>query len=471
MKEVSTYHIGLLGNMDATAIHEKILASEFSSSEAVKCAIERAKFADNYINAVVTADYSRATDLAKDINSGVFAGVPTFIKDLNDYKGLPTLKGSKGIHAKPAIKHDEVVEQILAVTGSIVLGKSATSEFGLLPCGETLQHGETRNPWNTEHSTGGSSAGAAALVASGVVPFAHASDGGGSIRIPASCCGLVGLKPSRGRNITSITKIAPIDIAEDGIVTRTVRDTANYYGQLEHYYANPQLPPIGRITHPGKKRLKIGLFTKSSLGVDSHGDVTETVLQSGKLCETLGHQVEYINNPFEHSVTRDVLVYWSFLSFASMLTEYASHGWNFNHFKTAKFTQQLGGFFPLISLKAISSFKNLKEHRHLYSELLTKYDVLLSPTLSHPAPLIGHFGVDVDALEIVVKLNSYVNFTTTQNVTGAPAISLPLGSSREGLPIGVQFAGKVGDEKTLLELAFEIEAAHPFKILERPSII
>lgn len=465
MKKVSTFGIGMLGDWDATEISKKIQDADISATEAVACAIERAQYADKFINAIVTDDFERAVTHSKKKATGAFAGVPTFIKDLNDYQGLPTLKGSKGIHAKPAAKHDKVVEQILAVTGSIVLGKSSTSEFGLLPCGETLQHGETRNPWNTDHSTGGSSAGAAALVAAGVVPFAHASDGGGSIRIPASCCGLVGLKPSRGRNITSITKIAPIDIAEDGIVSRTVRDTANYYAQLEQYYANPNLPNIGHVKNPGKKRLKIGLFTKSSLGVDSHGDVTDTVLASGKLCEQLGHHVEYIQNPFEHSVTRDVLVYWSFLSFASMLTEYASHGWHFNHFKTAKFTKQLGGFFPLISLKAISSFKNLKEHRHLYAELLNKYDVLLSPTLSHPAPLIGHFGVDIDALEIVVKLNSYVNFTTTQNVTGAPAISLPLGLSRDELPIGVQFAGKVGDERTLLELAFEIEQAQPFKRL------
>ena len=399
------------------------------------------------------------------IDSRIFAGVPTFIKDLNDVEGLPTLKGSSGFKVVPAKKNDKIVDQLLSVTGSIVLGKSSTSEFGLLPCGETLQHGETRNPWNTGHSTGGSSAGAAALVAAGVVPFAHASDGGGSIRIPASCCGLVGLKPSRGRNIFSASQIAPIDIAQDGIVSRTVRDTANYMNGLEQYHKNSQLQPIGCVSGPGNKRLKMAVFTQSSTGVESHTDVTDVVLNAAKLCEQLGHEVYYIKNPFEHKITRDFLVYWSFLSFASMLSEYATKGLSFNHFKTAKFTKQLGGFFPLLSVRAATSIRNLKNHTDDYNKLFGKYDVLMSPTLSHPAPPIGHFGTDVDTIDVIMKMNSYVNFTTTQNITGAPAISLPLGLSRDALPIGVQFAAMVGQERTLLELAFELEESKLFTAL------
>jgi amidase len=465
MIELHAFDIGILGDLDATAVAQRIEKKEFTSKEAVTCAIERAKEIDKQLNAIVTPCFTHAIENSTKTSSGIFAGVPTFIKDLNDVKGIPSYKGSAAFKTKPAAKNDKIVDQILAITGSIILGKTSTSEFGLLPCGETLQHGETRNPWNTAHSTGGSSAGSAALVAAGVVPFAHASDGGGSIRIPASCCGLVGLKPSRGRNIMSISEVAPIDIAQDGIVSRTVRDSARYIAGLEKYHHNSKLNPIGLIEYAGKKRLKIGMFTHSPTGVDSHADVVDTVLNTGKMLEALGHHVEYINNPFEHKVTRDFLVYWSFLAFGTFITEYMSNGLSFNHLKTAKFTKELGTIFPLLSLRAFSSIKHLKNHTHEYHTILNEYDLLLSPTLSHPAPKIGHFGTDVDSLEIIMKLNAYVNFTTTQNITGAPAISLPLGISKDGLPIGVQLASKVGDEKTLLEVAFELEASNPFYTL------
>lgn len=467
MKNKHTYDIGILENFDATEVAHKIKKREFTAKEVIECSIERAEYINPELNAIVTSTYSEALENAKQLNDGVFAGVPTFIKDLNDVKGVPSYKGSNAFKVKPATKNDKIVEQILAITGSIILGKSSTSEFGLLPCGETLQHGETRNPWNTAHSTGGSSAGAAALVAAGVVPFAHASDGGGSIRIPSSCCGLIGLKPSRGRNIMSVSEVAPIDIAQDGIVSRTVRDTANYMATLEEYHQNKKLDTIGWITQAGKKRLKIGMFTHSATGVDSHADVVNTVLQTGKLLEELGHHVEYINNPFEHKVTRDFLVYWSFLAFGTLLTEYMANGISFNHFKATKFTKELSSMFPLLSINAFSSIKNLKNHTHEYHQILQEYDLLLSPTLSHPAPKIGHFGTNVDSLEVIIKLNAYVNFTTTQNITGAPAISLPMGISKEGLPIGVQIASKIGDEKTLLQIAYELEDTQSFITLDK----
>lgn len=465
MPVLHSFEEDTLGRLDATALAEKIQSGEINPEAAVACSIERARRCDSTLNAIVNADYERAQEESRHPLPGIFSGVPTFIKDLNDVKGFPTLKGSSGFKVTPAKKNDKIVDQFLSVTGAVILGKSSTSEFGLLPCGETLQHGETRNPWNTGHSTGGSSAGAAALVAAGVVPFAHASDGGGSIRIPASCCGLVGLKPSRGRNIISRTSIVPVDIAVDGMLSRTVRDTANFYAGLERYHSNKDLLPIGKVEHGGKQRLRIGMFTKSSAGVESHADVTEATLQTGKICEAAGHEVEYINNPFEHRITRDFLVYWSFLSFASMLNEYALNGLSFNHFRTAKFTRQLGGFFPLLSVQAFSSIRNLQKHSEFYNRLFEKYDVLLSPTLSHPAPPIGYFGTEVDTIEVILKMSGYVNFTTTQNITGAPAISLPMGISREGLPVGVQFAAKLGEERKLLELAFELEERHPFPIV------
>ncbi|HNF49183.1 MAG TPA: amidase [Chitinophagales bacterium] len=465
MKQINTFDIGILQDWDAIETAKKIKDKSIHAEEAVSCAVERAERADVFLNAIVNANYKKALEEAKVNHKGIFAGVPTFIKDLNDVEGFPTLKGSAAFKNKPAKKNDKIVNQILDITGAVILGKTSTSEFGLLPCGETLQHGETRNPWNIAYSTGGSSAGAAALVASGVVPFAHASDGGGSIRIPASCCGLIGLKPTRGRNCTSTTEKAPVDVAQDGILARSVRDVALYYSKLTAYSQNKKLPEIGLVTHPGKKRLKIGMFTQSSLGITAQADVENTVEATGKLLEDMGHQVSYISNPFEHKVTRDFLMYWSFLSFASMITEYAANGLDYRHSKTAKFTKQLAAAFPFLSIASFSSIRNLQKHIQDYNTILEDFDVLLSPTLSHPAPPIGHFGTEVDALEIVMKLNAYVNFTTTQNITGAPAISLPMGISSDGLPIGVQLATGVGDEHTLLELAYELEETNSFKML------
>lgn len=458
-KEVSSFHIGVMGTMDATETAEKIKKGEITSFEAVECAVDRAIATHGKLNAVVNQQYEKAKKLAKNPQPGIFSGVPTFIKDLNDVEGLPTLCGSTAIKPTPAKKDDEIVMQFNS-TGCIILGKSATSEYGLLPCGETLQNGDSHNPWNTGHSTGGSSAGAAALVAAGVVPFAHASDGGGSIRIPASCCGVIGLKPSRGRNTTSPTaKYVPINIAEDGVVTRSVRDTANYFFALEQYYKNPRLKPVGKVTGPGTHKLRIGVFTEASTGVESQDSVRNTVMTAGMLCEGLGHKVSNIKNPFRHETSRDFILYWSFLSFAIFFSELAAKGVRFNPFKASKFTKELASAFPFLSISAGASFRRLKEFENYYNSLFNDYDVLVSPTLSHAAPKLGHFGPHEKTTDILMRLNGYTNFTPTQNITGAPAISLPMGFSNDGLPIGVQFAADTGNERRLIELAFEIEEA------------
>lgn len=457
--EVSTFHIGILGNLDATAVAEAIKNKDFTAKEAAECAVERANSVQASINAVVNEQYEKAIQSADKATQGHFAGVPTFIKDLNDVAGLPTLKGCAGVPNIPA-KQDDKITQQFRQAGFVLLGKSVTSEYGFLPCGENLQSGDTHNPWKLDFSTGGSSAGAGALVASGVVPIAHASDGGGSIRIPAACCGLVGLKPSRGRNSFSPTeKFVPINLVEDGVVSRTVRDTANYYASLEAYFQNPSLPKIGNVVSPGKKRLRIAMFTETPSKIESHGEVVATAHCVGKVLESMGHQVESIRNPFSHETTRDFLLYWSFLSFASMLQEYMTMGLKYDYSKASSFTKHLSMAFPLLSFKAPASFKRLKQFAYDYEQLFNQYDVLLSPSLAQPPVALGSFGPHVDSLEVVTKLNSYITFTPTQNITGAPAISLPMGLSKDGLPIGLQFAGKIGDERQLLELAIELEQA------------
>ncbi len=461
MVKINTFDIGILGRMDATDMAECIKNKDITSQEAVACSITRAEKMQPLINAVVSERYDNAATESKKPHKGIFGGVPSYIKDLNDYAGLPTFKGSAGVTDYIPKKHDAIVNQILH-NGMVVLGKSATSEYGLLPCGETLQHGETRNPWNTEYSTGGSSAGAAALVASGVVPIAHASDGGGSIRIPASCNGLVGLKPSRKRIITSMSAKAPIDIATDNCVSRTVRDTANFIYDMECAYYNPKLPKIGKVVSPNSKRLKIAVFTDTPSGVESHPANKKAVLDTAQICKDANHEIHYINNPTPHEFMKDFIVYYSMLSLGNTFMEYSSLGFRFNHFKLTKFAKDLASLFPLLALRAPLAFKRLKESPYWYEDIFKKYDVLISPVLSHPAPKIGYFGTAVDSLEQLLRLNNYVNFTPIQNIVGAPAISLPMGISEDGIPVGVQLATKYGNDKTLLELAFEIEETGTF---------
>lgn len=459
-QKISVFGHGLLANMDATAIAEHIKAKDFSVEEAVQCVKERAGLSEPALNAIVASDYN--LENRKHKADGVFSGVPTFVKDLIHVAGLPTRHGSASVPSSISKKNEKVVDQFES-TGVVIVGKSTTSEFGLLPSSNTLAHGETRNPRNLAYCTGGSSGGAAALVASGVVPMAHAMDGGGSIRIPASCCGLVGLKPSRGRHVGSPTLGLPVDIVTNGIVSRSVRDTANYYKGIEDYRPHPKLPAIGHVTGPGKKRLKIAMFTQNPADIEADADVRAAVLKAGKACEDLGHQVEYIPNPYNDQILFDFLVYYSCLSrFLVSFGRLLIHP-KFQRKQVEPFTLGLAKFYTKSVFHTPSSFKRLRNDViHEQTALYEKYDVLLSPTLLTSVPKLGYFGGDQSFISLVMRLNNYVNFTILQNASGAPAISLPIGTCSNGLPIGPQFAAKLGNDRTLLELAFELEGAGAF---------
>jgi amidase len=359
-------------------------------------------------------------------------------------------------------KSEKAVEHFLSA-GFVVLGKSATSEFGWLPSCETRLHGDTLNPHNTEYSTGGSSGGAGALVAAGVVPIVHAMDGGGSIRIPACCCGLVGLKSSRGRMLGSVTAALPIDIVAHGVLTRTVRDTANFFAGMEQYYRPKNLPEIGSVSGPSATRLKIALITQNPVGLEAHQDVVDAVVNAGKKCEALGHHVEHIPNPYPDSILFDFLVYYSFLAWLTTRFGKFAMGWSFNARKVEPFTKELGDYFYKFLLMAPSALRRLRNDLVVtYRSLVSKYDVLLSPILANPTPKLKYFSPELGVISLVTRLNNHVTFTTIQNCTGAPAISLPLGTCGNGLPIGVQFAAGLGEDRKLLELAFELEAAGAF---------
>ncbi|MCX5849561.1 MAG: amidase [Deltaproteobacteria bacterium] len=461
-KRISAFCDDALETLDGVGIAEKISAGEISASEAVEAAIARARSVNSELNAIVTEIFDMAREQAKKIVPGPFAGVPAFIKDTDDVKGAPTLWGSRAVPNKPIRKSKRFVEQFISL-GLICLGKSTLPEFGLTATTEPLSSGITRNPWHTDYSTGGSSGGSAALVAAGVVPIAHGNDGGGSIRIPAACCGVVGLKPSRGRlEPVEGSSLMPVNILHQGIVTRTVRDTAAFYAGAEKYRRNPKLPEIGLVQYPGKKRLRIALFTDTPYGKPCHPESADLVRRVGSLCKELGHTVKEIPCPCDAQMAEDFILYWGLLAFSFRFFGQFLIAPGFDRSKLDSWTIDISRHFQKNFLKAPATIKRLQGYSKVYNEIFSTCDILLNPTLAHPTPEIGYIGPDVPFEEAFERVRQYVAFTPQQNVTGTPAISLPLGFSISGLPLGVQFGAAFGQEKELLELAFELEEARPW---------
>ena len=461
---VSAFGDDVLGVSDAVAIAARIQAGELRASDAVEAAIARAERVNPALNAIVTPLFDSAREQAKSPRPGVFSGVPTFIKDSDAVAGSPFFFGSRGLPRKPADKSSAFVEQFLSL-GVINLGKSSTPEFGLTGTTESLAHGLTHNPWKMGFSTGGSSGGSAALVAAGVVPIAHANDGGGSIRIPASCCGLVGLKPSRGRLIEiEGSKLLPVRLLHQGMLSRTVRDTAAFYHAAERYYRNPRLPEIGLVTRPGR-RLRIGFFSELGENTPAHPECVAAVNEVAMLCEGLGHSVQQVPAPFDEGFHEDFFLLWATIAF--VVTRFGKqliHP-DFDRSQVEPFTEGLAQYFLENRLDLPATVWRLRRFARRYARGFEDYDVLMNPTVGMPPPEHGYIGPDVPFETALERLKWFIPFSPVQNVSGGPAISLPLAQSSGGLPIGVQLASSMGAERTLLELAIELEAAAPWPSL------
>ena len=464
-KLINAYCDDVLGTKDGVELAALIAAGAIQSSEAIEAAIARAQRVNPTLNAIATETFEQARNQHNELGTGLLAGVPSFIKDTDHVKGAPTLMGTRAVPEKPADFSSNFVEQFLSV-GLVSLGKSTLPEFGLTATTESLATGSTHNPWNINYSTGGSSGGSAALVAAGVVPLAHGNDGGGSIRIPAACCGLVGLKPSRSRLAdTDRSKKMPINIVCHGVISRSVRDTAAFYASVEEHNRNSDLPGIGLVQHPGKERLRIGLFTDTPYTTPSHADSVAVAVNAGKLCENLGHNVETISCPFKAQVIDDFLIYWGMVAFFIHHFGKKLFETEFDKKKLEPWTLELSRFYRKNILKSPFTIRRLKKFSNQYNNIFLNYDILLSPTMPHPPPEIGYIGPDVNFETHFKRLRQYVSFTPLQNIAGAPAISLPMGFSRDRLPIGIQFAAAYGQEKHLLELAFELEEAQPWPLV------
>ena len=462
MTRIHAFGDDALGDLDAVGLVGRLRAGDVSPHELVEAAIARLQAVNPALNGLAFEAFDRARARADARPyGGFFDGVPSFIKDNVAVEGMPTMQGTDAWdpHPMPA---DGAWARTFLSTGLIPLGKTQMSEFGFSGSAEHPRIGPVRNPWNPDYTAGASSSGSGAFVAAGVVPIAHANDGGGSIRIPAACNGLVGLKPSRGRlPLDKETARMPLHLVANGVVSRSVRDTAAFFREAERVYRNPKLPAIGDVTGPSPQRLRIAVCTKSILR-DACPEIRELTLKSAALLEELGHSITEIDNPVPARFKDDFLMYWSFLAFAVVRGGRRMFGPSFDRSRLDNLTLGLDRLAARNLHRIPLAIRRLSASRRITQRLSETFDAVLMPTLADVTPQIGHLDPTADYDQVMDRLLDWVLFTPLQNATGDPAISLPLGESASGLPVGMMISGVVGQEARLLELAYELEEARPF---------
>jgi amidase len=461
LQQVSAVTDDALGDHDAVGLVEALHAQKVSVPEVVEAAIARVEAVDPALNAMAFRAYDRARVQAAAPRDGYFAGVPTVVKDNVAVAGMPTQDGTDAWEPRVEKADGDFARMYLA-TGLVPLGKSRLSEYGFSAAAEHPRLGAVRSPWSTDHVAGASSAGSAALVASGALPLAHANDGGGSIRIPASVNGLVGLKPTRDRLAQDkLMRDMPVRIVADGVLTRSVRDTAAFVRESELIYRNLALPPVGDITRPGRKRLRIG-FNTTGVGVSAAPEVAALTLDVVARLERMGHVVEEVEPPVPDGFRDDFLLYWALLALVMVRSGRRTHGPSWDRTRLDNLTLGLARHASRNLHRVPGTIRRLKRVPRLSASFHETYDVTLTPVLATETPKVGHLDPTQDYDTIIVRLQEWVAFTPLQNVSGDPAISLPLCRTAAGLPQGMMFSAGAGHEATLLELAYELEEAQAF---------
>jgi len=462
MPRVHAFGDDALGELDAVGLADAIRAGLVGRAEVIEAAIARTEAVNPALNGLAFEAFQQARETAADGATGAFfAGVPTFIKDNVDVAGQPTMRGSDAWVPRAAVADGEFTRLYLA-TGPVSLGKTQLSEFGFSAVAEHPRLGPVRNPWNTDHTAGASSSGSGAFVAAGAVPIAHANDGGGSIRIPAACNGLVGLKPSRGRlPLDPDLRRMPVAIVTNGVVTRSVRDTAAFYREAERGWRNPKLAPIGDVVRPGRQRLRIAVLTRS-VQRDCSPEVRELTLKSASVLEELGHRVEHIDQPpVPETFPDDFVLYWGLLALAMARGGRRAFGDTFDRTRLDGLTLGLARHATRNLHRLPLAITRLRRvHRHS-AKFFATYDAVLTPTLADATPRVGYLA-PTDYQQVIDRLMEWVAYTPLQNVTGEPAISLPLAQSADGMPVGMMLSADLGQESLLLELAYELEEARPW---------
>jgi len=459
------------GKYDGLGLAELVRTGQVSAHELLDEAIARTERVNPQLNAVVVRhdDYARR-QIEQGLPTGPFTGVPFLLKDLDLLAGTRTTFGAS-IYKDTVADHDSTITRRFLGCGLTLFGKSASPEFGLMPTTESRLHGPTRNPWNPAHSSGGSSGGAAAAVAARIIPVAHASDGGGSIRIPASCCGVFGLKPTRAR-----TPMGP-DRGEGWggfsvghVVSISVRDSAAMLDAIagaeasSPYVAPPPAWPYLEETRRAPGRLRIAFTDCSPYGEPVDPEIAAAVRDVAAMLERLGHHVEASAPKLPVDPARvlativatntGLTVRLAETAFGRPMTEA-----DFEHLtlaSAANARKSSGIDYVEAQLGAFRIARSL-------AEFFETFDVLLSPTLCLPPLKIGELDTMArDLSHISPLLHRYMPATALFNISGQPAMSVPLAWNAAGLPLGMMFAGRFGDEATLFRLAAQLEQERPW---------
>ncbi|WP_084420253.1 amidase [Henriciella litoralis] len=466
-------------DLDATALAELVRKGETTPTEVLEEAISRAERHNPKLNAITYKAFDEARAAAKgDLPDGPFKGVPFLIKDIaSPVKGWPQTSGSRFLRDVVAAE-DGALTRRFREAGLNLFGKTNTPEFGITGTTEGAFHGACHNPWNTDYITGGSSGGAAAMVAAGVLPMAHASDGLGSIRIPAACCGLFGMKTTRDRNPNSAyDDAAAIGLTVEHAVTRSVRDSAALLDATA--YPEPGAPfaypaksrPFAEEVGAAPGKLRIAFHSETPSGKPVHPEIRAALEQAAKLLESLGHHVE------EHGLGIDYRRLYT--------AQRAVSGSNFAATVDAAIKAQgrepredelepltwrnYRGSKHLTGSEAMAGWSTLRKMSRQILGLHETYDIILSPVLGEPVPKIGEIDpVNMDPRDVDRRQAQVFPFTPPQNITGQPSMSVPMGRDSNGLPIGMMFSGRYGDEATLFRLAAQLEETSPWQNLRPP---
>jgi amidase len=471
-------HTDELATLDATAQAELVRRRALTPRELVDAAIARIERVNPRLNAVITPlfDDARAA-AAGPLPDGPFTGVPFLLKDLiATYAGARMTAGAAVLRDYVPQYDSELVRRYKRA-GLVIVGKTNTPEFGIPPTTEPVAYGATRNPWDPSRSPGGSSGGSGAAVAARMVAMAHGNDGGGSIRIPASCCGLFGLKPTRGR-----TPLGPDhgDVMNglvcEHAITRSVRDSAALLDATagpdigDPYWAPPSARPFLQEVGADPGRLRIGFSTRAATGVPVHPECERAVHDTAALCAELGHTVEEAAPTFDDvTLTRAFITLYA-ASAAKNVAALEREGLKPTREQFEPVTWALNEMGTQVSAGMyLLALQDLQRVARDVARFFTTYDLWLTPVLAAPPLLLGALDADwQDPLKGFFRAGEFCPFTPICNATGQPAMSVPLHWSADGLPIGSHFVGRFGDEATLFRLAAQLEAARPWAARRAP---
>jgi amidase len=460
------------GNYDAVGLAELVRTKQVTPKELLDEAIARTARVDPEINAVVVKHYDYADgQISKGLPEGPFTGVPFLLKDLELLQGTRTTFGAS-VYRDNVADHNGTLAQRFLDAGVTIFGKSASPEWGLMPTTEPRLYGPTRNPWNLAHSSGGSSGGAGAAVAARILPVAHASDGGGSIRIPASACGLFGLKPTRARNPFGPDRGEGWGGFSCGhVLSISVRDSAAMLDTVAGpeltsiYYAPAAERPFAEEVRHAPGRLRIAFTDKSPYGEAIDGEVAAAVRDVAAMLETLGHHLEERapKLPADPAVVMQDIVSANTALTVRQSEQRFGRAMTEKDFEILTLAMTHNAQRVTATDYVAAQFAAYQISRSLY-EFMTTCDVFLSPTLCMPPVRIGELNtMTQDLSHLGPALRRYMPGTSMFNMSGQPAMSVPLAWSKIGLPLGMMFAARFGDEGTLFRLAAQLEQERPWR--------